>query len=446
MAEKFSFSYVKGPAGSISGESVLQQTEDVINSVGNFAVQTAEQTAEALRQAGAAGGEAGNAAAAAANAVNYAKNALETARTVEENVSQYDQKISAAQASAASANQAASAAQDTANRAVNVANEAKAKVDNLSDSANNIEQNVASALRNAEAAASTAKDAKTLADEAKKAAQSAVLDANGIFQQVNDQVEEATAQAVAARAFAQDTGSHAATAQAGAAEAKKWATQAEDPVQGSEENGNALYSARYYALLTQAQLANAILWSRLQSLTAIQQWTAALNAGVVSFIPPTEGNVIGADGTETSVSFALTDEQKAQARANIAAAGVGEPMDMARADGDGNVFPDTYAKKIGNTGSVSSYASASSTAEAVTITKDSDANTVVTGAVEITVPDSDGGIAWDKSVDIRAADASVVLGTSWSWAGGVTPSIAENAVLILHWADGRGLATLQTIS
>ena len=102
----------------------------------------------------------------------------------------------------------------------------------------------------------------------------------------------------------------------------------------------------------------------------------------------------------------------------------------------------TYQPKTGDRGTVSAYATASSTASAITITDGSDENIVVTGAVAVTVSNGTSGKAWVKSVDIRNASASVALGSSWKWAGGKTPEVSANCVLVLHWCNDSGMASL----
>ena len=105
----------------------------------------------------------------------------------------------------------------------------------------------------------------------------------------------------------------------------------------------------------------------------------------------------------------------------------------------------TYRPKSGDMGSVSAYATASSTASAVTVSDSSDENIVVTGAVAVTVSNGTSGKAWVKSVDIRNASASVALGSSWKWAGGKTPEVSANCVLVLHWCNDSGVASLISV-
>ena len=68
MASKeFQFHYVKTPTGSISGQSVLTQTEDAINDLGDYMVDATADATEAL---------------------NKATEALNTANTAQQNASE----------------------------------------------------------------------------------------------------------------------------------------------------------------------------------------------------------------------------------------------------------------------------------------------------------------------------------------------------------------------
>lgn len=47
--KKFQFHYVRNSVGTIDGQSVLTQTEDAINEVGEYTYQIVANTEEALR-------------------------------------------------------------------------------------------------------------------------------------------------------------------------------------------------------------------------------------------------------------------------------------------------------------------------------------------------------------------------------------------------------------
>ncbi len=155
----FDFHYVLAPTGEISGESVLQQTEDGINAVGQIAQSSDDQSAEALLIAKQANATADNAQSAATNAAAEAEGAVEKVNTLANVVSGYDEKITAAVS-------AAEGAVTTANGAVSTANEAKTSAATSATAAENAETNASEAATDAQTAAASAAAAVTQAEEA----------------------------------------------------------------------------------------------------------------------------------------------------------------------------------------------------------------------------------------------------------------------------------------
>lgn len=102
----------------------------------------------------------------------------------------------------------------------------------------------------------------------------------------------------------------------------------------------------------------------------------------------------------------------------------------------------TLLKKSGNLGSLGGYNTPFVTANALTITQDSNDNNQVTGAVTITVNSGSSNTEWIKSVMITNPSASVSLGSKWKWSGGEVPTITENSLLVLHWCNDIGIANL----
>lgn len=124
-------------------------------------------------------------------------------------------------------------------------------------------------------------------------------------------------------------------------------------------------------------------------------------------------------------------------------------------DASGNVITSTYATKTedsakvvksGSRGTLAGYNTPASTASAVTISQTSNDDTIVTGAVAITVSNGSASTAWVKNVAIQNASATVTLNSSWKWVGGSAPTITANSVLVLCWMGTFGLANLVSSS
>lgn len=192
----FDFHYVLAPTGEISGDSVLQQTEDGINAVGRIAQSSDDQSAEALLIAKQANATADNAQSAATNAAAEAEGAVEKVNTLANVVSGYDEKITAAVSAAEGAVTTANGAVSTANAAKSSAEAAATAAENAetsaSASANNAQTaaaNAASAITQAEAAATSAALAQSAAEAAQATAVSAQTAAANSAQEAGEAVQ-----------------------------------------------------------------------------------------------------------------------------------------------------------------------------------------------------------------------------------------------------------------
>lgn len=174
MASKeFRFHYVKTPTGAISGQSVLTQTEDAINNLGDYMVEATGDATEALNKATEALNTANTAQQNSAEALSTANSALGKVNTLTTTVNSFDGRIKTAESNAANAvttsteaaNNAAQAvttansANKTAQKAVTTANEATTTAQNASAAATQ-------AVGTANAANATAADAKRIAQQA----------------------------------------------------------------------------------------------------------------------------------------------------------------------------------------------------------------------------------------------------------------------------------------
>lgn len=105
-------------------------------------------------------------------------------------------------------------------------------------------------------------------------------------------------------------------------------------------------------------------------------------------------------------------------------------------------------KKVPLTGArgiLAGYESGVSQSTALTITDDSSDNMEITGAVQITVNNGTANRFWVKKVSIKNANATISLGTSWSWIGGSQPTVTNPSLLVLSWDNTQGMAQLNTI-
>lgn len=162
----FDFHFVPAPTGEISGESVLQQTEDGINAVGKIAQSSDDKSAEALLIANQANATADNAQSAATNAAAEAEAAVEKVNTLQKVVTGYDDKITAAVS-------AAEGAVTTANGAASSASAAQASAKASETAAQGAEANAAAAVTQAQTAAASAADAISQAQTAAASAATA---------------------------------------------------------------------------------------------------------------------------------------------------------------------------------------------------------------------------------------------------------------------------------
>ncbi len=200
MASKeFQFHYVKTPTGSISGQSVLTQTEDAINDLGDYMVEVAGDATEALNKATEALNTANTAQQNAVNALSTANSAISIAKSLQIVVDGWEPKLEQAVADASQAVKTAQAAEANSTQALGTANAAKSTSDQAIVTAN-------SALAASNTATTVSIEARDMANSAIEIARQAVVD-------VSDDVETINQQVAAATARAQDAQSAAAQAQ-----------------------------------------------------------------------------------------------------------------------------------------------------------------------------------------------------------------------------------------
>lgn len=214
MASKeFQFHYVKTPTGSISGQSVLTQTEDAINDLGDYMVDATADATEALNKATEALNTANTAQQNAAEALSTANSALGSVTTLTITVNSLDGRIKKAESNAANAVTAATEASNNASQAVTTANSALNTAQQAVTTANAAKTTAQNASTAATQAVGTANAANATAEEAKKIAQQAGTDTDGIREEINADMETINQQVAAATAQAQAAQSAAVQAQ-----------------------------------------------------------------------------------------------------------------------------------------------------------------------------------------------------------------------------------------
>ena len=219
MAEQhFDFHYVKTPTGSISGQSVLKQTEDAINEVGEFSYQASQDAASALQKAEQAVDTANTANNTASNALTQVNAAVEKVNTLEVQVGDIAEQVEQANSKADQAVSTANSALSTAQQALSTANTALTNSENAVTTAN-------SANTTANNANSTAQDALEIAEEAKTTAESAVVDTDSAVEEMTTLLNQATQQATNATQQAQNAAASAASAASAAQSAVDDATE-----------------------------------------------------------------------------------------------------------------------------------------------------------------------------------------------------------------------------
>lgn len=246
MPSTFDFHYVYTPTGSISGPSVLTQTEDAINDLGEYMVQTTAKADEALRQAKQAVSTANTAQQNAAEARSTADSALSQVQTLTVTVESWGGRITAAEGNAATAVSTANSALANVAQAVTTANSANATSQQAVTTANSALSLAKQANATATQAVGTANSALTTAQNAEAIARQAVTDSGDIREEINADMETINNQVAAATTQAHNAQSAAAQAQGSSNLAERWATWMDGTVDGSE------YSSKYYAAKAKA--------------------------------------------------------------------------------------------------------------------------------------------------------------------------------------------------
>lgn len=197
--KKFQFHYTPTGTGVISGPEVLQQTEDAINNIGQYADQASDNSEEALSIAKEARQTAQTANSTSSNALAEANAANEKVETLKQTVDDWDADIQTAIAQSKSAVDASTIAVNTANTAQTSASSAQSAAQGSAASAQTAANNAAQAVQTSQAAQQAAQTAQGNAE----AAQTAATTAQTAAQTAETKALEAAASAYAVRVINQ---------------------------------------------------------------------------------------------------------------------------------------------------------------------------------------------------------------------------------------------------
>ena len=256
MASKeFRFHYVKTPTGAISGQSVLTQTEDAINNLGDYMAEATVDATEALNKATEALNTANTAQQNAAEALSTANSALGKVNTLTTTVNTFDGRITKAESNAANAVTASAEASNNAAQAITTSNSALTTAQQAVTTANAANTTAQNASASAAQAVGTANAANATAGEAKRIALQAVTDTDAIREEINQNMAVITQKVTEATTQAQNSAASAGESKASSDLSKRWATwttgvETEDGTIYTVDNDG--YSSKWNAQLAQA--------------------------------------------------------------------------------------------------------------------------------------------------------------------------------------------------
>lgn len=160
------FRYDRAPTGELSGESLVEQTEQALSELGQESSHAEERAEEAIQIANAATETADQAVSTANSAQETANSALTTAQSAQSSANQAVQTAQSAQTTAQSAVQTAQNAVSTAQSAVTAAQSAQTAAEIAESSASTAASAAGSAANSASAAQTAAESAQTSAGQA----------------------------------------------------------------------------------------------------------------------------------------------------------------------------------------------------------------------------------------------------------------------------------------
>ena len=410
-SEKFKFHYVKTSVGTISGASVLKQTEDAINRIAEHTVQATADASEAQRKAEEALSTANTATSNASAAVSTANSASAKVNSLEATVNAWDAAVQEAVSDASQAVSTSEQALSAANSAVSTATEAN-------NTANTALTNSQSAVSTANNANQLAQSAKASAESAVETAQQAVRDTAKDVAAIESLTQTATDQAAASASSASQAASSAQSSSDSANLSQAWAVKMDGMVteDGTEEGASVDYSSKYYAQQAAGSASDS---ASSASASAGSASNAAASASAASGSKTAAAN--SASESAASASAAKISETNAAASASAAAASAEEARNYANQNRYGVSYEaqtltepqQTQART--NIGALGKNEKAASSGKADTATKWATKRTV----------SATGDATWSVSLDGSAnASAALTLATVTDTAGTFGPTAA----------------------
>lgn len=255
-----SFRYVYTATGSISGASVLRQTEDAINQVGSAVVDAVTDSKSAVLAAEEARSTANTANSNSIEALRISQSVETRISGVESEMSDWGARIQQVTTTAGTALSTANTANSNAQKAVTTANSANSTAKTASTTAEEAkaiaEEALSTAQSDGEASGATAQQALTTAQQALATAEQARTDAAADIATMTGLVEQAQNSATQAQTQAQDAQGYVTKVQTYAETAEKWATSTADNASEGETPDYTVdeveYSAKWRALEAKA--------------------------------------------------------------------------------------------------------------------------------------------------------------------------------------------------
>lgn len=443
------FHYVRTATGTISGASVLQQTEDAINDLADYTTQSNINAEEALRIAKLAEANSTLALSTANTALSTANSALAQVDTLTKVVEAWDARITEAEANAQTAVTTANEANAKSEQAIETSKQADATSKTALEKAKQAVATSEQAETKAEQAVSTANQANATANEAKEIAKQAQIDAEADLAEMNRLLTATTEKANEAKTSAQDSAASASQSEAHSEMARRWAVETETPVDaipnpdGTDQEID-LYGARYYAeqaAKEAGKIGTAVEDAKKAAESAKQSETNATQAAQTA----TEK----AEQTAQNAQSAQADATRAEEAADRAEAAASNATDVVKyVPQDLSATQKEQARKnidamptTGDAGLVSVYTQCFIDPETngkyrvVRETPDVVHTSQMVRFDNITDTES-----WQKMVVLTSEFPYVIVDRGWKWAGGNTaPMLAQGDVLACCWFGTKGL-------
>ena len=443
------FHYVRTATGTISGASVLQQTEDAINDLADYTTQSNINAEEALRIAKIAEANSTLALSTANTALSTANSALAQVDTLTKVVEAWDARITEAEANAQTAVTTANEANAKSEQAIETSKQADATSKEALKKAKQAVATSEQAETKAEQAVSTANQANATANEAKEIAKQAQIDAEADLAEMNRLLTATTEKANEAKTSAQDSAASASQSEAHSEMARRWAVETETPVDaipnpdGTDQEID-LYGARYYAEQA-AKEANKIG-------TAVEDAKKAAESAKQSETNATQAAQTAtqaAEQTAQNAQSAQADATRAEEAADRAEAAASNATDVVKyVQQDLNLGQKEQARKnidaagvSGNLGTFTAYTTCyvdGATSSEFVVSKTSpDASETPRS---IRVYDGDKGDSWTKIVRLTGTNQSIITnGLAWKWANAINPIIMPGGFAVFCWCGSAGI-------